>query len=73
MLLEQQVGNLLEPFSGRRWDHAEISRQIARRVARFQALGLAPGDRVFLPFGNRLEFFAELLAIWQLGGCAVPV
>ena len=36
-------------------------------MARFQRLGLAPGDRVFLPFGNRLEFFAELLAIWRLG------
>ena len=26
-----------------------------------------------MPFGNRLEFFAELLAIWRLGGCAIPV
>ncbi|MDQ3120496.1 MAG: acyl--CoA ligase [Verrucomicrobiota bacterium] len=73
MLLELQVGNLVEPFSGRRWDRSEIQRQVARRVARFLAHGLAPGDRVFLPFGNRLEFFAELLAIWQLGGCAIPV
>lgn len=31
------------------------------------------GDRVFLPFGNSLEFFAELLAIWKLGACAVPI
>ena len=73
MLLEPQVGNLIEPFSGRRWDQAEIRRQIARRIARFQERDLVPGDRVFLPFGNRLEFFAELLAIWQLGGCAIPV
>ena len=73
MLLELQVGNLVEPFSGRRWERADIQREIARRVARFEARKLAPGDRVFLPFGNRLEFFAELLAIWQLGGCAVPV
>ncbi len=73
MFLEAYVGNLLEPFSGRRWDRAEIQRQVALRVARFQANGLAPGERVFLLFGNRLEFFAELLAIWQLGGCAIPV
>jgi acyl-CoA synthetase (AMP-forming)/AMP-acid ligase II len=73
MLLELQVGNLIEPFSGRRWSRAEIGVEIARRVARFQAEGLSPGERVFLPFGNRLEFFAELLAIWQLGGCAIPV
>jgi acyl-CoA synthetase (AMP-forming)/AMP-acid ligase II len=73
MFLELQVGNLVEPFSGRRWQRADISREVARRIARFQAGGLTPGDRVFLLFGNRLEFFAELLAIWQLGACAVPV
>lgn len=73
MLLELTVGNLIEPFSGRRWDRAEILPQIARRVARFQARGLVPEDRVFLPFGNRLEFFAELLAIWRLGACAIPI
>ena len=73
MLLELQVGNLIEPFSDRRWDRAEIKRQVARRIIRFQARELRPGDRVFLPFGNRLEFFAELLAIWQLGGCAIPI
>ena len=42
-------------------------------MARFQRHGLAAGDIVFLLFGNRLEFFAELLAIWRLGACAVPV
>lgn len=73
MLLELQVGNLVEPFSGRRWNRADTNREVARRVARFQTRGLARRDRVFLPFGNRLEFFAELLAIWQLGGCAIPV
>ena len=73
MLLELQVGNLIEPFSGRRWDRAEIQRQVTRRISRFQKRGLQPGDRVFLPFGNRLEFFAELLATWKLGGCAIPV
>ena len=73
MLVELQVGNLIEPFSDRHWDRAEIKRQVARRIIRFQARELRPGDRVFLLFGNRLEFFAELLAIWQLGGCAIPI
>jgi len=73
MLLKLNVGNLFEPISGRRWDQAEISSQVTRRIARFKKNGLARGDRVFLPFGNRLEFFAELLAIWRLGGCAIPI
>jgi oxalate---CoA ligase len=73
MLIELIVGNLVEPFGGRRWDKAEIHRQVALRAGRFQSLGLAPEDRVFLPFGNRLEFFAELIAIWKLGACAIPI
>jgi hypothetical protein len=52
MLLELQVGNLIEPFSDRRWDRTEIKRQVARRIIRFQARELQPGDRVFLPFGS---------------------
>lgn len=73
MLLDLNVGNLIEPVSGRRWDSQDIHREVARRIARFQRHGLAAGDRVFLPFGNRLEFFAELLAIWRLGACAIPI
>jgi long-subunit acyl-CoA synthetase (AMP-forming) len=46
---------------------------VGLRVARLQRLGLARADRVLLPFGTRLEFFAELLAIWRLGACAVPI
>ncbi|MGH8670615.1 MAG: class I adenylate-forming enzyme family protein [Burkholderiales bacterium] len=73
MLLDLSVGSLAEPVSGRRWERLEVGREVARRIARFQRQGLGPGDRVFLPFGNRLEFFAELLALWRLGGCAVPI
>ncbi len=73
MPLELDVGILAEPFSGRRWDRAEMRRQVGLRIARFQDLGLAEGDRVFIMFGNCLEFFAELLAIWKCGACAIPV
>ena len=73
MFLDLKVGALAEPISGRRWAEADVVQEVARRTARFQCQGLAAGDRVFLLFGNRLEFFAELLAIWRLGACAVPV
>lgn len=73
MLLDSAVGDLAEPVSGRRWNRIEAAREIRLRVARFRALELRRGERVFLLFGNRMEFFVELIAIWQLGGCAVPV
>ncbi len=67
------VGSLAEPLSGRHWDAAEIRRQIALREAAFLAGGIEPGDRVLIHFGNSLEFFAELLATWRVGACAIPV
>ncbi len=73
MLIDLRPGNLAEPMSGRQWDRDEVERQVAARTRRFQRLGLSRGDRVFLHFGNRLEFFAEVLAIWRLGGCAIPL
>ncbi|MBL8541139.1 MAG: acyl--CoA ligase [Betaproteobacteria bacterium] len=73
MSIDLTVGNLIEPVTGRRWDRSEIGRQVARRIARLGQRGVIRGDRVFLPFGNRLEFFAELLAVWRIGACAVPI
>ena len=73
MFLGSNAGSLCEPVTQRRWDRAELQTQVATRVAAYQAAGLAPGDRCLILFGNRLEFFAELLAIWNLGACAIPV
>ena len=71
--LHWNVGSLTEPLSGRHWDPAEIWRQVNMREAAFLADGIEPGDRVLIHFGNSLEFFAELLAIWRVGACAIPV
>jgi acyl-CoA synthetase (AMP-forming)/AMP-acid ligase II len=60
-------------LTGRHWDAPTVTREVAARAARYRRHGLRPGDRVFLHFGNRLEFFAELLALWRLGAVAVPV
>ena len=73
MFLAPSPGPLIEPLTGRRWEPAEVDRQIRRRVAAYRARGLGRGDRVFLGFGSRLEFFADLLAVWHLAGCAVPL
>jgi len=68
-----RTGALTEPLSGRTWDRPTIEREIRRRIVHYGALGVAPGDRVFLHNGNTLEFFGDLLAAWHLGACVVPV
>ena len=66
------VGQLTEPLTGRRWDAPAVTREVSARSARYRRRGLRPGDRVLLHFGNRLEFFAELLAVWRLGRLRGP-
>jgi oxalate---CoA ligase len=73
MNIESNVGCLTEPVTGRHWDRPEIQRQIRKRMRAYMSAGIEPADRVLLHFGNRLEFFAELLAIWRLGACAIPL
>jgi acyl-CoA synthetase (AMP-forming)/AMP-acid ligase II len=50
-----------------------IGRRLQARAAFLHHRGLEPGDRVFLHYGNTLEFFVDLLAIWTLGGCVIPI
>ncbi len=73
MKLELTPGAIAEPLSGRRWAPGDIQREVAARARRYRRLGLVPGDRVFIHFGNCLEFFSELLAVWRLAACAIPL
>lgn len=73
MFLDTRFGTLVEPLTGRSWSPADTSAHRARRMAVLAAVGVTRGDRVFLHHGNSLEFFADLLAVWSLGACAVPI
>jgi acyl-CoA synthetase (AMP-forming)/AMP-acid ligase II len=73
LLGDSSLGCLVDPLSDRVWEAADVLARCGRRMALFTALGVRSRDRVFLHYGNRPEFFADLLAIWFLGGCAVPV
>jgi acyl-CoA synthetase (AMP-forming)/AMP-acid ligase II len=73
MHFDRKPGDLLEPGTGRRWDSQEILRRARDRAAFYRARGLSSSDRVFLHFGNNLEFFAELLAIWSRGAAVAPI
>ena len=73
MFLDLRVGSLNEPLNGRRWDQQSILRQYHRRIAFYHSQGMSSQDIAFLHYGNTLEFFVDLLAIWSLGGCVVPI
>jgi len=68
-----RCGALVEPLTGRRCDGPELDGRIRRRIAELDRRGLSTGDRAFIHFGNSIEFFVDVLAVWWLGGCVVPV
>jgi acyl-CoA synthetase (AMP-forming)/AMP-acid ligase II len=71
--LASDPGSLCEPLTGRRWDPDEVRRRFEARVLHFERAGLQPSDRAFIHYGNNLEFFVDLLAIWWLGAVAIPI
>ena len=73
MFLDLHIGSLNEPLTGRRWERGDVMQQVLQRAGLYQRIGLQPGDRVFIHHGNCLDFFADLLAVWVLGACAVPI
>ena len=66
-------GKLVEPITGRQWHPRDVNAAVSARTASLLAAGVRNENTVLILFGNNLEFFAELLAIWNVGGCAIPV
>ena len=73
MFADLQCGALSELESGRRWSGPEVAVRVARRAEQLRAEGLRRGDRLFILYGNNLEFFVDLLAAWHAGASVVPV
>jgi acyl-CoA synthetase (AMP-forming)/AMP-acid ligase II len=73
VILNLDVGDLCEPLTGRTWKGRTIPRRCDRRVAYYRSNGVGPSDLVFIHFGNTLEFFVDVLALWRLGACVAPI
>ena len=53
------------------WQKGQFREEIARRVSLLRKIGVGPGDRVLIFKDASLGFFADLFAVWQLGGCVM--
>jgi acyl-CoA synthetase (AMP-forming)/AMP-acid ligase II len=73
MFIDLKVGNLIEPLTGRTWEWKAIHRRLSAGMARLHGQGMTDSDLVFLHYGNTIEFFVDLLSVWCLGGCVVPI
>jgi oxalate---CoA ligase len=65
------LGTITDITSGISWSADEIRKQISLRINTLQQAGVAEGEIIILAHGGTLAFFADLFAVWSLGGCAV--
>ncbi|HEY2255061.1 MAG TPA: ATP-dependent acyl-CoA ligase [Variovorax sp.] len=60
-------------IAGRAWCHADAASAAARRAGALSRSGVAPGERVALMCGNRIEFIEVFLGAGWLGAAIVPI
>jgi len=73
MFFHLSFGDITEPLARRTWKREQILHRAAQRRAYFAHRGMNQNDRVFVHYGNRIEFFIDLVSVWSLGACLVPV
>jgi oxalate---CoA ligase len=73
MAWERNIGNIIEGRSGRIYRSGDIKIQVRTAMQAFEKKGIRGGDRLILPTANPVEFLTGLLALWNLGACAIPV
>jgi len=64
------LGSILDANSGAEWLGDELYGEVLSRVQVLSDLGIGRNQIVAIMHGGTLEFFADLLAVWQVGGCA---
>ena len=67
------IGRLIDAQSGAVQDRGAVESAVAARTTLFRQLGLGPGDRALINYGNRPAFFVDLLSVWRCGACAIPL
>ena len=70
-LLLDKLGSITEADTGNAWSGARLRTAVTTRALTLSAQGIGPGDRILIYHGGSAEFFADLLAVWQTGACAV--
>jgi len=65
-----ETGGIDDLVSGVRWDCDELRCQTLKRMAFLSRKGFGKGDLFLISHGGTPMFFADLLAVWGIGGLA---
>jgi len=68
-----RLGTIVDLIRDQRWSGDELAREANTRAGFLQRFVTSDSNRFVIAHGNSLQFFADLLAVWQAGACAVCV
>lgn len=66
----EALGSIFDLVNGTKWNADELRRAVLNRVAFLADKEIGPGSLVLISHGGTPFFFADLLAVWQLGAGA---
>jgi len=69
-LILERCGSVIETGSGEAWASDRLRDEVARRGAAMAAQGLGRGSPILISHGGTPAFFADLFAVWSIGGIA---
>jgi len=65
------LGSIVDLAHDRRWDANQLQGEVTSRAAALALRRLGRGSVIAIVHGRSANFFADLLAIWHIGGVAV--
>lgn len=68
-----KYGRIYDYSEGKMYDEKKLTQLIIARITFYQAKGLKRFDKIILAHGNNHLFFVDLLSLWNLGVCVIPV
>lgn len=68
-----QIRSITEMKSGRKILSEDFFSRVDKRSRELKILGVRKKSRAILQYGNTIEFFVDLFAIWNCDACAVPI
>lgn len=73
MKLFNKIGGIHDHVENKFYTDKVISEIVTKKIKTLQSSSIKRGDNVILAHGNNHLFFCDLLALWSIGACVIPV
>jgi acyl-CoA synthetase (AMP-forming)/AMP-acid ligase II len=73
IISRETLGGIVDHEQGVTLTPDELRAQVMRRREAYYSAGMRRGDKAIIGHGNSHQFFGDLLALWEIGVCCVPI